>query len=92
MNLELGDQDGQVGSCASIESGEDMQIPMERDSKNGIIVGSGISEYDEDEAINIPIINTLNSNQQRMQRKDDMEIVKLSMPRILEQKAINGTG
>jgi hypothetical protein len=69
-----------------------MQIPMERDSKNGVIVGSGISEYDENEAINIPIINTLNSNQQRMQRKDDMELVKLSMPRILEQKVINGTG
>jgi hypothetical protein len=65
---------------------------MERDSKNGVIVGSGISEYDEHEAINIPIINTLNSNQQRMQRKDDLELVKLSMPRILEQKVINGTG
>ena len=40
-----------------------MQIPMERDSKNGVIVCSGISEYEEDEGINIPIINTLNSNQ-----------------------------
>ena len=65
---------------------------MERDSKNGIIVGSGISEYNEDESINIPIINTLNSNQLRMQRKDDMELVKLSMPRILEQKCINKAG
>lgn len=65
---------------------------MERDSKNGIIVGSGISEYNEDESINIPIINTLNSNKLRMQRKDDMELVKLSMPRILEQKCINGAG
>jgi len=59
-----------------------MCIPMERE--NGVIVSSGISEYDEHEAINIPIINTLNSNQLRMQRKDDLELVKLSLPRLIE--------
>ncbi len=37
---------------------------MERNSFNGAIVKSTTSEYDDDtgEGINIPIINTLNSN------------------------------
>ena len=41
---------------------------MERRSSTGAIVKSTTSEYnlDSEEGINIPIINTLNSNQDRM--------------------------
>ena len=42
MNLELNANNGEGGaaginSSASLESGEDMRIPMERESKNGVI-------------------------------------------------------
>ena len=83
--MNLNDHDSK-NDIQSFESGEDICIPLERESKNGVIVGSGLSEYDEHEVINFPIINTVNSNCQRMRRKDDIEIANLSIPRILEQK------
>ena len=63
MLLDLEEEEKKLQDQENSSSESDsLLIPMERDSKNGHIISSGISEYDEHEAINIPIINTLNSN------------------------------
>jgi hypothetical protein len=83
--MQLQDQNNNSYERSSVESDsdEEIMIPVERGEG---YCEMGTLEYGDHEGINIPIINTHNSNVERMRKREDIDIKRLDSPHLFELK------